>query len=272
MAEGEGFEPPGRLRDQRFSRPPHSTTLPPLRVGFSSTAPSTSSHVSTALDSPAALLSPTVITRPQPYHHHPATVRRLVLHRVGECLYRSDTGIYYAVLKRKGKQVRKSLETNDKAIARKKLVEYRRQMCRQSPAAGMTFDGLAEQYLEFLKIRGMKPASYQRRVVAVRSLGSYFGGKPVRNITRLNIERWAASRTQDVSARSYNIELETLKQIFTYGLEHEYLLVSPAAALKRRRQVKAAIVIPTKKQFKLLVDDLRLGRQMQNTQPLLCVY
>ena len=34
LAEEEGFEPsyPG-IPDKRFSRPPHSTTLPPLRVG-----------------------------------------------------------------------------------------------------------------------------------------------------------------------------------------------------------------------------------------------
>ena len=31
MAEGEGFEPPEGLHPQRFSRPPQSTALPPLR-------------------------------------------------------------------------------------------------------------------------------------------------------------------------------------------------------------------------------------------------
>jgi hypothetical protein len=31
MAEEEGFEPPERSHAQRFSRPPHSTTLPLLR-------------------------------------------------------------------------------------------------------------------------------------------------------------------------------------------------------------------------------------------------
>ncbi len=30
-AEGGGFEPTEALRLQRFSRPPHSTALPPLR-------------------------------------------------------------------------------------------------------------------------------------------------------------------------------------------------------------------------------------------------
>ena len=31
MAEREGFEPPERANAQRFSRPPLSTTQPPLR-------------------------------------------------------------------------------------------------------------------------------------------------------------------------------------------------------------------------------------------------
>jgi hypothetical protein len=31
IAEREGFEPPDSLHRQRFSRPPHSTTLPPLQ-------------------------------------------------------------------------------------------------------------------------------------------------------------------------------------------------------------------------------------------------
>ena len=31
MADGEGFEPPRRFRARWFSRPVHSTTLPPIR-------------------------------------------------------------------------------------------------------------------------------------------------------------------------------------------------------------------------------------------------
>ncbi len=33
MAEREGFEPPVRFHARRFSRPMHSTTLPPLQNG-----------------------------------------------------------------------------------------------------------------------------------------------------------------------------------------------------------------------------------------------
>ncbi len=34
MADREGFEPPEPLRAQRFSRPPQSTTLPPVRLSW----------------------------------------------------------------------------------------------------------------------------------------------------------------------------------------------------------------------------------------------
>ena len=36
MAEGEGFEPPEPFLVQRFSRPPHSTTLPSFPAMFES--------------------------------------------------------------------------------------------------------------------------------------------------------------------------------------------------------------------------------------------
>ena len=34
LADGEGFEPPVELPPQRFSRPSHSTALPPIRNSF----------------------------------------------------------------------------------------------------------------------------------------------------------------------------------------------------------------------------------------------
>jgi hypothetical protein len=55
LAEGVGFEPTESLHPQRFSRPPHSTALPPLRccnhAGFVAIRPSQSTR-----DGSAALL------------------------------------------------------------------------------------------------------------------------------------------------------------------------------------------------------------------------
>ena len=201
------------------SRPPHSTTLPPLRRHNSLQQ----RYLQNTHLSPAAMLSPDVLTRRKRCRRNAASVRCLVLHRVGECLYRSDAGIYYAVLKIKGKQVRRSLGTADKSIARKKLVELRRLSSRLTPAA-ITFEHLTQQYLDF----------YRGQV------------------------------TKECSSRSFNVNLETLKQIFNYASEHGFILDNPAAAIKRQRQKKAEVVIPTKNQFRLLIDDLRLGQQTQD--------
>ena len=41
---------------------------------------------------------------------------------VAECLYRNDaSGIYYALIKRGGKQIRRSLKTSDRKLAERKL-------------------------------------------------------------------------------------------------------------------------------------------------------
>jgi hypothetical protein len=46
------------------------------------------------------------------------------MQRVGECLYRSQTSkIYYAIIKRGGKQIKRSLKTTDQALAKRRLAE-----------------------------------------------------------------------------------------------------------------------------------------------------
>jgi hypothetical protein len=82
--------------------------------------------------------------------------RRFVLTKVGECLYRSECGSYFAVVKNNGRQHRKCLQTKDRDVARKKLVEFRQQLCAPTPtdrpaaakAANITFDELAKRWLD----------------------------------------------------------------------------------------------------------------------------
>src|SRR5271169_5618083 len=62
--------------------------------------------------------------------------RRFPLSKVGECLYRSECGSYFAVVKHLGKQHRKSLQTTNRGIAVKKLGEFRQKLRHLAPAAG----------------------------------------------------------------------------------------------------------------------------------------
>src|SRR5712691_1023379 len=55
------------------------------------------------------------------------------LQHAGENLYRNQSsGIYYALFKRDGKQIRRSLKTADKELARRKLSDMREQVQRLS--------------------------------------------------------------------------------------------------------------------------------------------
>ena len=48
------------------------------------------------------------------------------LQKVGECLYRySSNGVYYARIKKDGKEIKRSLERSDPALARRKLAVKR---------------------------------------------------------------------------------------------------------------------------------------------------
>ncbi|MGE9293083.1 MAG: hypothetical protein ACQKBW_05685, partial [Puniceicoccales bacterium] len=53
--------------------------------------------------------------------------------KVAECLYRNvSSGTYYALVKRSGKQIRRSLRTQDRKLAERRLKEFREQAARLS--------------------------------------------------------------------------------------------------------------------------------------------
>jgi hypothetical protein len=51
-----------------------------------------------------------------------------VFHKVGENLYRHASGKYYALLKRGGKQFRKSLKCSDRKLAERRLADMRQKI------------------------------------------------------------------------------------------------------------------------------------------------
>jgi hypothetical protein len=82
--------------------------------------------------------------------------RRFVLSKVGECLYRSECGSYFAVVKHTGRQHRRSLQTKDRGIAAKKLVEFRQKLNGLAPAANYQ-PPVSGKKLE--RVMGIEPTS-----------------------------------------------------------------------------------------------------------------
>ena len=180
------------------------------------------------------------------------------LNNVGECLYRSTTsGIYYALFKRGGRQIKQSLRTTDKELAKRRAELLRQKVIRLNTKESRTllFLDLANRWLAS-RAGSMKASSFQRRRESLATFRHFFGST-VKSIRREQIEEWAARRASTRSARTFNIDRETLLQVFEYAVSHGLLLENPARFVRRKKQGKHPLLVPSKSQFRTLVEQLR---------------
>ncbi len=181
-----------------------------------------------------------------------------VLQRVGECLYRNANRTYFALIKVRGKQIKKSLKTEDLVIAKRRLSDLRGKADRLigNDSRNLRFEEVADQWLASVS-PALKPKSYDRRRVAVVGLTPFFKGIPIRSIHHATIDEWRKKRGASISARSHNIELESLRLIFRYACDRGILLENPAEKFKRRKQPKTVVEMPTRAEFTHLIEHLR---------------
>lgn len=180
--------------------------------------------------------------------------------QVAECLYRLVTsGTYYALVKRGGKQFRRSLKTKDRALANRRLSEFRQKVFRltdTSGASNVTFGELAKRWLANLSVK-LKPASARRRQSSVNNLAPTFGAVPVRNISTRLCEEWMLKRHEGICASTFNNDLETLRAVLALAKRDGLILENPAENIDRRKMEKQQVVIPTREQFQKLTLEMR---------------
>ncbi len=181
-------------------------------------------------------------------------------HKVAECLYRRDSsGVYYALVKRGGKQFRRSLKTADRKLAERRLSEFRYKVGRLDQIKGAvrtTFAELADRWLAMIR-HTLKQSSVDRRLDNIKRLKVHFGNLPVRNITDRTCEDWMTARAGKTSASTYNKEREALRLILGLAKREGLLLDNPALALPSRKMAKRKIDIPSHEQFRQMVAAIR---------------
>ncbi|MHB8523334.1 MAG: tyrosine-type recombinase/integrase [Limisphaerales bacterium] len=197
------------------------------------------------------------------------SIDKPLFNRVGENLYRLESsGVYYALFKRGGKQIRKSLKTTDPALARRRLAEHRQRVDRLNQTKGaskITFSELAERWLATMQIR-LKESSISRIQVCLKGLAPYFRGLPVRNVTHRHCENWMLERGKAISASSYKHERRVLIAILDYAAREGMILDNPARrAVPTRKISKAKLTIPTREQFRILVETIRQADRRAQT-------
>lgn len=114
--------------------------------------------------------------------------------KVATNLYQyGSSGNYYALFKAGGKQIRKSLRTKDREIARRKLEDLvpRVQWLRTGEGRSLLFaewnekgelvGGLAKQWFDIVAI-SVEPSTRDRYLLSIRDLAPHFKKGSVRNI------------------------------------------------------------------------------------------
>jgi len=188
-----------------------------------------------------------------------ATNQSQALKRIGENLYVNGHGVYFAWFVVRGKQIKRSLKTGDKALARRRLAEIREKGTRLhgGDQSGLHFDELAKHWLASIKSE-VKASTYTRRSVCLNQITPSFKGMPVRSISLREIEKWKVARSAAVSARTFNKDLETLNHVMRYARDVKGILLdNPAEKIKHRKAETLKIEIPSKEQFRKLVAELR---------------
>ena len=182
-----------------------------------------------------------------------------VFHKVAENLHRPESsGGYYALIKKGGKQFRRSLKTKDRKLADRRLKELKGQIgsLTLTEDAKLGFGAVANRWLESIK-HTLAPGTIVQREVRIKNLAPFFKGVPLRNITPFQCEQWAVKRGAKLATQTFVHELETMRNVFGYALKHGLILSSPATTIKRPKVSYTKVVIPTREQFVKLVAQIR---------------
>lgn len=193
--------------------------------------------------------------------------------KVGPCLYRFRQGTYYALLKRKGKQIRQSLKTTDLEIARRELRKFIEKNETLARAGGrQTIDEFAKRYLETL--RGAE-ATISKRQLHIRIMLETWPAEAPRQLDEINTHHcktWAAGgaltyykNSQPVPGRKLSDtalrdRIATAHSFFELAVESKAIAENPMGRVTRPKRGKVIRLTPTEEQFRAIVDDLRRQR------------
>jgi integrase len=184
--------------------------------------------------------------------------------KVGECLYRySSNGVYYARIKHEGKEIRRSLCTTDRDLAKRKLRELKDEHGQIDRSQGkLTLRELCDQWLE--TIQDSKPKTLeQKSYIAARIKEHWPIGSLVQvaKIKPSECDKWlvrcAQKSRNGFSASSRNAHVQILREVFASALRDRIISHSPAAHLKYIKRQKPIRLTPTWEQFKAIIANVR---------------
>lgn len=192
--------------------------------------------------------------------------------KVGECLYRYSNGVYYARIRVRGKEIKRSLRTTDRALAKRRLKDFEHEQRQTDVSQGkVSLTALCERYL--LTVRHQKPKTLERKTAIIARIApSVMPRKDialparksdwptgeltqVRNIKPGDCDVWLSRYS--FGSPSRNLYMSCLKELFMLAVRDRVIVSSPAAHLKSAKRAKPIRLTPAFEQFKAIIADVR---------------
>jgi len=184
--------------------------------------------------------------------------KRGVLQKVGESLYRySSNRVYYARIKKDGKEIKRSLGTIDPALARRNLAALKDELRQIDRSQGrMTLAELADRYLG--TIQHQKPKTVERKTFIVGRIKSDWPTGKLTQVGKVrpsDVDLWLSR--YDFGSASRNLFISCIKEIFALAMRDRIIAVSPATHLRYAKREKPIRPTPTYQEFKAIIADVR---------------
>ncbi len=190
----------------------------------------------------------------------PSSRKPYTFKRVSENLYKViETGGYYALVKRGSKQIRRSLKTTDKALAKRRLSELKQKASKLRTGkehTSITFEKYSERWIK-AKEASLKSKTIGRMKDCLKGIKPYLGNNLIRNITYQDCERWLIGRGKELKASAYRQERQLMIGVLKAAERDGIILDNPATQLPNKKLPKIEIHVPTHEQFRLLITQMR---------------
>jgi len=178
--------------------------------------------------------------------------------KVGECLYRySSNGVYYGRIRVDGKEIKRSLETTDRAIANRELRRFKDEQHQVDRSKGkITLAELCDQYLA--TVQHQKAKTIERKTLIVRRIKSDWPTGSLTQVAKIkptDAKLWLARYKFGPVSRNHHLAF--LKQIFQSAIADGIIVVSPASGIKAVKLSKPIRKSPTFDEFKAIVASIR---------------
>jgi integrase len=177
-------------------------------------------------------------------------------------LYRyNPSGQYFARVRFHGKLYRKKLDTDDLALAKRKLRTFKDDLERTDATKGNTsFAKVLDDYAETLQ--GAESTLENKRAIVTKLKQTLFGCNtlPLRSLKPSQLSGWLSQHYGDKSASSFNQALTVIRDALDMAVNDKVVTENPVAPLKYRKPAKPIRTTPTFTQFTAIVDDIRNQR------------